>query len=156
MKSLFALVITLLLTSVSASLHAQPYDQSIGVRVGSANGVSYQKFLGRSHNALEAMLVYRRGGARLIGMMEHHIELGRRTDTYLYVGIGGHVGANGVLHTDEFNKTVYGVDFMAGLQYVFPYSPIAVSVDLKPMIELNGGMVFSGNNLGASLRITLD
>jgi hypothetical protein len=155
MKKCFALLSLSFLLSLGY-VQAQPYQNAFGLRVGSANGVSWHQFFGRSQTGLETMLVYRRGGARVIGMLTQHLALGRQSDSYLYAGIGGHAGMTGVFVEDRYNQQAYGVDFMVGFQYVFPYSPFAVSFDIKPMIELVGGARFSGNNAGVSLRYLID
>lgn len=136
---------------------AQPYDRSLGIRVGSANGISYQQFFGRSNSGMETLFVYRRGGARVIGMFTHHIPIGgRSSDTYFYFGIGGHVGMNGFFFEEKHNKSVAGVDAMAGFMYDFYHSPFSVSIDIKPMVELWGTRTLSGNNAGFTLRYALD
>lgn len=136
---------------------AQPYDRSLGIRVGSANGLSYHQFLGRSNTGMETLLVYRRGGARVIGMVTQHFPLGgRSSDTYLYIGAGAHAGMNGFFWNEEHNVPVAGLDAMIGFTYDFYHSPISVSIDLKPMVELWGTRKFSGNNAGFTLRYALD
>ena len=100
----------------------------------------------------ELMLVYRRGGLRSIGMISYQIPLGYRSSTSIYLGIGGHAGANGGLEAETPWQPVFGVDAMIGIQYEFPYSPWALSFDLKPMVELYRQRSFSGNNAGVSLR----
>ena len=153
MKKLLILLPFFLLFAVA---HAQPYQNAFGLRVGSANGVSWHQFFGRSQTGLETMLVYRRGGARIIGMLTQHIPLGRYSDSYLYLGAGGHAGMTGVFVEDRYNQPAYGVDFMLGFQYVFPHAPFAVSFDLKPMFEFVAGTRFSGNNAGVTLRYLID
>jgi len=158
MSKVLATLITLAcMFTLLSTATAQPYEKSLGIRVGSANGLSYQQFFGRSHTGMETLLVYRRGGARVIGMFTQHIPLGgRSSDTYLYFGLGGHVGMNGFFFEEEYNKSVTGVDAMAGFMYSFYHSPISVSIDIKPMVELWGTRTISGNNAGFTLRYTLD
>ena len=134
---------------------AQDYSTGIGLRIGSANGLTVKQYVGYS-TAVEGLLVYRRGGFRAIALVEQHFSLGRRTNTYLYVGAGGHYGYNHLIVGDLDPSRAYGVDFIVGLEYVFPHSGISVSLDVKPMFELNGRTSFSGNNAGASLRFLLD
>ena len=138
------------------SLSAQPYQTSIGVRMGSANGLSFQQFLGRSNSAIEVLAVYRRGGPRTVALFSQHIPLGRNSDTYLLLGAGGHIGMNGLFHPEEFNKPVAGIDAQLGFMYSFYGSPFAISVELKPMVELWGTTAISGNNAGVTLRYTID
>ena len=137
-------------------LRAQPYQHAGGIRVGSANGVSWHQFLGRSHTGIETMLVHYRGGARVVGMLTQHFELGRNSQSYLYLGGGAHAGMTGILIDERANQPAYGVDLMVGFQYFFPYAPFAVSFDLKPMLEFEGGTRISGNNAGVTLRYFLE
>lgn len=145
------------MSSLLSTAIAQPFDRSLGIRVGSANGLSYQQFLGRSNTGFESLFVYRRGGARVIGMVTQHIPIGgRSSDTYFYFGLGGHVGMNGFFFEEKHNRSVAGIDAMAGFMYDFYHSPISVSIDIKPMIELWGTRTLSGNNAGFTLRYALD
>ena len=141
---------------LTPTLQAQPYTSSLGLRVGSVNGVSWQQFWGRSHTGMELMLAYHRGGLRSIGLITQHISLGRRSDSYLYFGVGGHAGVDGWLRSEDHPVPTYGLDAMLGFSYVFPFTPIAVSLDVKPAYELHGRPTFSGNQVGASVRFWFD
>lgn len=157
MKKFIVLLTLVSVHLLVAPLFAQsPYSKAFGVRVGSANGLSYEQFFGRSNTAMEWLLVYRRGGARVIGMAKQYIPLTRHGEALLYFGLGGHAGMNGFLQPEDYNVPVVGIDAMAGLSYVFPYAPVILSVDLKPMVELYRGVQFSGNNAGVSLRFVID
>lgn len=158
MSKVLAILISLVgFTFFSVSASAQPYPGSIGLRAGSANGLSVQAFMGHSHSSVEGLLVYRRGGARVIGLLTQYVPLGGRgTDTYFYFGLGGHVGMNGFFHQSDYNRPVAGVDAIAGFMYQLPYAPLAIRVDLKPMVELWGTRTLSGNNAGITLSYILD
>ncbi|MEL6673110.1 MAG: hypothetical protein AAFR61_12995 [Bacteroidota bacterium] len=148
----FALISLFLLSSFSFSF-AQPYQGSIGARTGSATGLSLKQFVAE-YSAVEGLLVWRRDGIRLIGLFEQHLVLTRDGSSLLYGGIGGHVGWTGLISDTNIPQRAYGVDFVLGLSYVFPRSPITLSVDVKPMFELYRGNRFSGNNAGVTLRYT--
>lgn len=156
MRKIPAILLTLACMVLFPSLSAQSYQSSVGVRMGSANGLSFQQFLGRSNSAVELLAVYRRGGPRTIALFSQHIPLGRGSDTYLILGAGGHIGMNGLFHPEEFNKPVAGLDAQIGFMYSFYSSPFAISVELKPMVELWGTTTISGNNAGVTLRYTID
>ena len=151
----FSLVFFLL---VGCSVSAQPFSGSVGVRVGAANGLSLQHFLGyNSCTSGELLLVHRRGGPRAVALVSQFIPLGgRRSDAWLYLGLGGHAGMDGLFFPEEHNVPAAGVDAIAGLLYRIPRSSFAISLDIKPMMELVGGPRFSGDNAGFTVRYTLD
>ncbi|MEL6649311.1 MAG: hypothetical protein AAFQ87_00755 [Bacteroidota bacterium] len=149
------LLSTLLSVLSLSSLKAQDYDTAIGIRLGSANGVSLKHFVNQS-TAVEGMLVYRRNGFRLIGMAVGHVPLGRNTDTYLYFGGGGHVGYNNLLNAERSHYQVAGIDGMLGIEFGLPNHNASLAFDIKPMYELMGGRGFSGNNGGVTLRFWLN
>ena len=156
-KFIFPFVFLASFFFVSTSLSAQPVDAALGLRIGSANGISYLHFLPHTNLATEGLLVYRRSGIRAIGFLVQYIPLGgSRTSSFFYLGAGSHVGVNGLLSSEKPNIPAYGIDGMIGLAYVFPHSPCMVSFDLKPMLELHQGRVFSGNNAGFTLRWELN
>lgn len=151
----FLLLSTLLSIFSFSSLQAQDYDTALGVRLGSANGISIKHFINQT-TAVEGLLVYRRNGFRVIGMAVGHIPLGRKTDTYLYFGGGGHIGYNNLLITERTHYNVGGIDAMLGIEFGIPRHNASLAFDIKPMYELWGGKGFSGNNGGVSLRFWLD
>jgi hypothetical protein len=67
-----------------------------------------------------------------------------------YYGFGAHIGAVGKGEIDDFNGAEYynnnhillGADGTVGLEYTFPNTPIAISLDLDPRIELASGPYF--------------
>ncbi len=137
------------------TLSAQDYDTSIGIRLGSANGISVKHFVNQA-TAVEGLLVYRRNGFRLVGMAVQHIPLGRKTDTYLYFGGGAHVGYNNLLVTERDSYEVGGIDALLGIEFGLPRLDASLAFDIKPMYELWGGKGFSGNNGGVTMRFWLD
>ena len=134
----------------NGKLHAQEYDRGIGIRLGTANGISYKQFVG-SNTAIEGLFVYRRGGTRVTALVEQHLFLDRSSS--LYLGVGGHAGYNGWLLENAQSSPAWGLDAEIGFEYVFPYSPLSFGVHVKPMVELHKGTVFSGNNAGFTLRL---
>ena len=152
MKIKFFFSLPLLVFCFISSLYAQPYHAAAGIRVGSANGFSYKQFIGES-TAVEALAVYRREGFRAIALFQQHLEVA--SNTYMFLGIGGHGGYTGLLGETQFStpRPVWGVDAEFGFEYVFPYSPLSLGLSLKPMFELYKQRTFSGNNAGLSLRM---
>ena len=133
-----------------AQVYAQEYDLAIGLRAGSANGLTLKRFISHSV-ALEGMVLYRQGGARATGLIEAHFPI---TDGfYLLLGGGGHMGYTSSLFAEtRYNRLAAGVDIIAGGEYVFPRSPVAISFDIMPGLELVSGARISGNNAGVTLK----
>lgn len=133
-----------------AQLHAQEYDLAVGIRAGSSTGLTLKRFITEA-TALEGMILYRQGGARAVGLIEAHIPLS--DGLFLMIGGGGHAGFTSSLFEEaRYNRLAAGVDLIVGAEYVFPYSPVAVSFDLMPAVELVSGTRISGNNAGVTLK----
>ncbi|TAE47416.1 MAG: hypothetical protein EAZ89_17990 [Bacteroidetes bacterium] len=152
MKYILATALSFVLCT---SLFAQEYRLAAGGRLGSANGFTLKYFAGE-YTAIESIVAYRKEGIRVIALAEQHIPLGRRSQTSFFFGAGAHAGFTGLLQAEGVARPSYGADAIVGFEYVFDHSPVAVSVDIKPEIELHKGRVFSGNNAGLSLRFYLD
>ncbi len=153
MNKLFYFVFPLLLLS-TFSLSAQHLPSSLGLRVGSGAGISY-KHMASDRAAIEGILMYRRGGLRLVGLLEAEVEVGR-SNTFFFIGGGGHVGINRLQHPEINPYKVVGLDGIIGLEYIFPRNGMILSVDLKPMVEILQGWKFSGNSGGISLRLPIE
>ena len=73
------------------------------------------------------------------------------TGLYWYYGYGAHLAFAGH-HTGRFAERDYyhhhdegfglGVDGLVGMEYKIPQIPIAVSLELKPFLEVNSGNHF--------------
>ncbi|MEO0895566.1 MAG: hypothetical protein AAFY71_04180 [Bacteroidota bacterium] len=129
-------------------------DRSVGVRIGSGAGITFRQIM-PNDVALEGILMYRRGGLRVVGLAEIRKEIGR-SNTFFIAGVGGHAGVNRLTNPEVTSYTVLGLDGLIGLEYVFPRSDMALTFDLKPMFEILQGWRFSGNSGGVSLRFPLD
>lgn len=152
MKIVRVLLLALLALGFS-NLHAQEYDLAIGFRAGSANGLTLKQFIS-DQVALEGMVLYRKGGARATVLMEAHFPIA--DDLSIIFGGGGHVGFTSSTFTEtRYTQFAAGVDLIAGLEYVFPRSPFAISFDLKPSLELISTPQISGNNAGVTLKYLL-
>ena len=131
--------------------NGQEYDVALGIRAGSANGVSLTAFASE-FGAIEGMAVYRRNGFRAVTLAEFHIPLGHNTGTSIYFGGGGHFGYNNLVVTERPAYQVAGIDVIAGIEFAFPHANMVLSLDVKPMYELINAPGFSGNNAGVTLR----
>ncbi|MCI4668201.1 MAG: hypothetical protein MRZ79_08690 [Bacteroidia bacterium] len=148
---LFFALSTLLLTNVS---FAQQGDTNVGFRLGSGAGLSV-KYMCNDQAALEGILMYRRGGVRAVGLVKAQFEIGR-SNTYFFIGAGGHAGVNRLFNPERPTYQVIGLDGIVGLEYHFPYQNLIFSVDLKPMVEILQDWNFSGNSGALTLRVPLN
>lgn len=135
----------------SAGRYDNPYNNAIGVRVGTYTGVSYKHFF-NSSGAFELIgaypIQYGKGGA-LIGLFEYQKEFYRHFNVFL--GAGAHIGIYGsnyynVLLTYKPNNnsnTYYngyvlsgGFSGVIGIEYVFADLPITAGLDVRPFIDV--------------------
>ena len=128
---------------------AQDYKGAVGLKFGGyENGISGKYFLDKG-TSLEGVLGFRSHGVVFTGLYELNQEAFNVPALKFYYGFGGHIGsmgANGQYQTFNGNYRYYtnaqlflGIDGVVGLEYLIPESPIAVSLDLNPRIELAAG-----------------
>lgn len=137
---------------------AQSYQTAAGLRFSYESGVSIKYFTDPT-TALEGVLGFRTKGVVLTGLWEKHQTAFNVAELKFYYGFGGHVGGvgkggyrvyNGDYEVYNNSSLLLGADGVIGLEYLIPDSPIAVSVDLDPRIEIFRGPIF---NLTPSLGI---
>ncbi|WP_428328745.1 hypothetical protein [Mucilaginibacter sp.] len=136
---------------ISKRSSAQSYQTAVGLKFGGyENGIS-AKFFTTSDVAIEGILGFRSHGAVLTGLYEIHQEAFGVKELKFYYGAGAHIGSEGSGVYKRFNGDDYvynnshillGADGVLGLEYLIPQSPIAVSLDLNPRVELATGPFF--------------
>jgi hypothetical protein len=144
-KTTYILAICIAFLLISKRSSAQDYKWAAGLKFGGyENGISGKYFL-KSNVALEGILGFRNQGVVLSGLYEIHQPAFKVDKLKFYYGFGAHFGAVGrrenLFFTSAENKyydasLLIGVDGVLGLEYVIPKSPIAVSLDLNPRVEL--------------------
>jgi len=130
--------------------NAQSYKAAAGLKFGGyENGISGKYFLNEA-TALEGILGIRSHGLVITGLYEYHQIAFNVPELRFYYGAGAHIGAVGDGYykryggEDEYYKSgiLLGADGVIGLEYVIPESPIAISLDLNPRLELARGPFF--------------
>jgi len=124
------------------------YQFALGLKFGGyENGIAGKYFIDNS-TSLEGVLGFRSHGVVVTGLFELNVDAFNTQGLRFYYGAGAHVGAVGAGVYDRFGATneyyksaqvLLGIDGVIGLEYVIPNSPIAVSLDLNPRVELTGG-----------------
>lgn len=131
--------------------NAQDYKWAAGLKFGGyENGISGKYFM-QSNVALEGILGFRSHGVVVTGLYEIHQPAFNVDKLKFYYGFGAHLGSIGSGPYRRFNgddriyndaRILLGADGVLGLEFVIPQSPIAVSLDLNPRIELATGPFF--------------
>ena len=140
------------------AVKAQSYQTAAGLRFSYEGGASI-KYFSSPNIALEGVLGFREKGVVFTGLFEIHQSAFNVAELKFYYGVGGHVGGVGKggyrIYRGDYrvysnSSILLGADAVIGLEYLIPGSPIAVSVDLDPRIELIRGPLF---NLAPGLGI---
>jgi hypothetical protein len=131
--------------------NAQDYKMAAGLKFGGfENGISGKYFID-ANTAIEGLLGFRNSGLVVTGLYEIHQQAFNVPALKFYYGFGGHIGSvgQGTYRTFNGNDRIYtkpqlllGGDGVVGLEYIIPESPIAVSLDLNPRVELVTGPYF--------------
>jgi len=149
-KTALLLTITAFLMLFQLKANAQLYKSAAGLKFGGyENGISGKYFLNQT-NALEGILGIRNHGLVITGLYEFHQSAFNVAELRWYYGGGAHIGAigDGIYKRygadDEYYNggILLGADAVLGLEYLIPQSPIAISLDLNPRLELGRGPFF--------------
>ena len=128
----------------------QDYKTAVGLKFGPfESGVSI-KYFPTSDISYEGIIGFNNHGLVLTGLYELNQEAFNVPALKFYYGFGAHIGSEGKGEVDNFNGAKYynnnhillGADGVVGLEYTFPNTPIAISLDLDPRIELASGPYF--------------
>jgi hypothetical protein len=134
---------------ISHDLQAQ-YNSSIGIRIGGTSGVT-AKYFYKPTNAIEGIIGTFGNGFSLTGLMEKYTPVYNASGLYVYYGGGAHIAFyNGKDYNNSYfgreidyhrnNGVGFGINGIVGLEYRLPEDiPIAISLDLKPFIEMGSG-----------------
>lgn len=150
-KAFYILSVVAFFLFISTKSNAQDYKSAVGLKFGGyENGISGKYFI-TDATALEGLLGFRQNGLVITGLYEIHQEAFNVPQLKFYYGFGAHIGSVGKGTYRRFNgdDQVYndthlllGADGALGLEYLIPKSPIAVSLDLNPRVELATGPFF--------------
>ena len=147
----FVLINTAAKAQTTTAPGASSYNLALGLKFGGyENGISGKYFM-TDNTALEGVLGFRDNGLVVSGLYELNMEAFNVPELKFYYGFGAHLGAIGAGTYQRFggsaqvyrsSQILLGADGVLGLEYMIPQSPIAVSLDLNPRIELASGPFF--------------
>ncbi len=149
---LLFILITFFVSKNSIAQDYKPnYQFAAGLKFGGyENGISGKYFMNGT-TSLEGILGFRSHGLVVTGLYEINQKVFNTEGFRFYYGFGAHIGAvgagvykrfNGDNQQYNSNQILLGADGVLGLEYVIPQSPIAISLDLNPRIELATGPFF--------------
>jgi hypothetical protein len=147
--SLLMLISFLLVSKHSnAQSNGDSYTGTVGFKFGGYEDGIAGKYFTDKDIAIEGELGFRQHGVVITGLYEFYQVAFNVPELRFYYGAGVHIGAigSGVYQRFGGDNEVYntghlllGVDGVLGLEYIIPQSPIAVSLDLNPRLELATG-----------------
>jgi len=150
---------------INLNANAQ-YKTAIGMRIGGTSGVSLKHFY-RPNTAVEGLLGAFGYGFSLTGLIERQVPF-NVDGLHFYYGGGVHMAFyNDHDHYDRFgreldyrvhNSTGFGIDGIIGIEYKLPDNiPMAISMDLKPFIEVgsNSGYVGFAPDPSIGIKFTI-
>jgi len=150
-KTTYILFIAVSFLFIANRTKAQDYKVAAGLKFGGyENGISGKYFMDE-RISLEGLLGFRQNGVVITGLYEFNQEAFNVPALKFYYGFGAHIGSIGQGTYRTFNgndrrynnaQLLLGADGAIGLEYLIPDSPIAVSLDLNPRVELASGPFF--------------
>ncbi|MES2559391.1 MAG: hypothetical protein V4590_06600 [Bacteroidota bacterium] len=139
-------------TTQSQSINSGSYHTAIGLRAGGTSGLTVKHFIS-SGAALEGIIGIWNNAFSITGLYEKHSGTGTAGLNWYYGG-GFHVAAenNRYYRNRYYYRDYYsdggvgiGIDGILGIEYKIIPIPFAISLDVKPFIDVNthGGAFFS-------------
>ena len=158
LKRVLFICISVVLIFVSTNGFSQQYKTGLGVRLGNFTGFTIKHFT-NNLNPIEGLLSFRWNGFIVTGLYEYQKPINSIQNLDWFVGIGGHVGFwnndNYYYHDNNNSYTVFGVDFIGGLEYTFKEVPFTVGLDWKPAFNIVCDNHFWGDGFALSIRYNI-
>lgn len=158
-----AFTIISIITANAQSINSPNYTNAIGLRAGAPSGLTFKHF-NSSGNAWEGILGVWYRAFSVTVLYEKHAQAFGESGMRWYYGGGGHVavaGRGNYVRGDRYyyrydnNDAAFGIDGIIGLEYKIPPIPFAISIDLKPNIEVTtGGYAYFAIDPGLGIKFT--
>lgn len=141
-KGTILTILLLFIIFFSNRASAQDYKVAAGLKFSYEFGPTAKYFINQT-DALEAQLGLRSHGVVFTGLWERHFAPFDVPALKFYYGFGAHIGGTSSNTNPRYDSTILlGADGIVGAEYLIPESPIAISVDLNPRLELGRGPYF--------------
>lgn len=140
------------------------YNLALGLRFGETSGLTL-KYIHENGTGIEGILDVWQDAFRITGLFEITKSLDPR-ELRFYYGGGGHIGAgprssyfirdNRFIYRYYSGYSAVGIDGIVGIEYKIPQIPLAISFDLKPMVEMNtGGFSYFSLDPGLGIKFCI-
>ena len=141
-------IYVILFSALSLALEAQDYKTGLGLRGGTAWGLTVKHFV-NDKNAFEGFLYGHQDGFNVTGLYEFHYKAFDVDNLNWYFGFGAHVGSYDNADVHEF---VLGPDGVIGIEYSFTEAPINIGLDWNPYFNIIGNSGFKPASGAISIR----
>ena len=136
------------------------YRTAIGLRAGETSGVS-MKFNTKSNSSIELLAGFWSKWLSLTGLYETKVPAFQINGMNWYYGAGGHVAFEtntyykGGRNFTRGNDFALGIDGIVGLEYKINQIPFAISIDVKPFMEIyQSGDLYFAIDPGIGVKFT--
>jgi hypothetical protein len=130
---------------LTATLSAQPYEHSAGVRAGYTSGLTYKGFFLHTMNAVEIGVGYNRHGINISGLYLFHNELFRSKQWLAYFG-------GGIFGGEWEEELSLGLTAVGGVEYTLRKTPLNFGVDWRPMMNVYRTFGYDLLDFGVTIR----
>ncbi len=166
MKTIRKIILGMILVMTTGSvLHSQAlgdnYHIGVGFRAGETSGLTFNINNAAKNTGLEFIAGIWSNWLSLTGLYEIRADAFNVPGMRWYYGAGGHVAFATSTYYQEGRTYVrgddyaIGIDGTVGLEYKIPKIPFALSVGVKPLIEVyRGGDLFIGIDPGLEVKFT--
>ena len=144
------------------AINGTNYKTAIGIRALGTSGLTIKHFLSAG-TAIEGIVGFYPNALSVTALYEKYSPAFDVPGLKWYYGLGGHIAAESNFVNDgregRFADTDsdlgFGIDGIFGLEYKIDQTPIALSLDLKPFIEVNtNGNAFLFADPGLGVKVT--
>lgn len=143
------------------ALNSSSYTNAIGVRAIGTSGITIKHFT-KNSRAVEGILGFWPNAFSATLLIEQYANAFDEAGLNWYYGLGGHLSAKSDWVDGEplGNRRVdgnvgLGVDGIFGIEYKIREVPIAVSLDVKPFLEVTtNGSAFVALDPGLGVKVT--
>jgi hypothetical protein len=156
MKKLIIAMFSFLMVLSIQEVSAVNYTNAFGVRFGPSKGFSY-KVKSSDISTVETLLHSQYNGYKLTLIHSYQKDIKKVEGLAYYMGMGAHLGFSrndtreNLFKSDNRTKTNYGFDGIVGIEYIYPNSPIGISIDYKPSFNIKSKLP-DDSKVGLSLR----
>lgn len=150
-------------TNSSLAINSSTYKTAIGLRAGETSGLTLKKFVG-STKAVKGIFGFWNNGLSATILFEKYVPAFSINGLNWYYGAGGHIAiqTNRRYYYKNNRKDYYnngdvglGIDGVVGIEYKIPEIPFALSLDLKPYVEvITRGDYWMSLDPGLGVKVT--